>query len=75
MDYTQWWEPRLYWFWIVLCLFMVMMFVCATPWARRAGACRWRTRRGNPRMPFGCCAQRRDATLQRQSPAATKPAQ
>jgi hypothetical protein len=68
MDHTQWWEPHLHWFWIALGLFMIMMFVCAASWMRRAGAWRQGAGRKNRRMPFGCCARRRETIRQPETP-------
>lgn len=62
MEYAQWWEPHLHWFWIVLCLFMILMLVCAAYRIRRAGGSRWGTGRRTLWVPFGCCAPRRGPT-------------
>lgn len=58
MEYTQWWESHLQWFWIMPFLVMVLMFIFVAYRVRRAGGCGLGSRHRTFWMPFGCCSPR-----------------
>lgn len=59
MEYAQWWEPHLHWFWILLLLVMILMFVRVV-----SGVRRWRA---GSAVPFGCCAPWRRSEVRRRA--------